>query len=245
MKGVQADYYFGTIVDVPDTSNSFNVQVNIPGVVENLTCYPLRCGSDEPKLGDLVVIRDLDPEYHSYFVYEKLNENDFTGMRCKGKMIDFTDKSLKIGIFDEGDFSDGEKPGNTSWIELDEDGKLDIVTEDDIYIQSGGSLKQTVEENLETAVEQNASITVGGHTTIDIQNGEDVFINGDVKVHINGNYSLFVSGELNIDATKITIGGQVLELKTSGAAPGPFNNFCTCVQAPGLKHGTNTILLKR
>ena len=50
MKGVQADYYFGTIVNVPDTSNSFEVQVNIPGVMENLTCFPLRCGSDEQVL---------------------------------------------------------------------------------------------------------------------------------------------------------------------------------------------------
>lgn len=244
MKGVQADYYFGTIVNVPDTSNSFEVQVNIPGVMENLTCFPLRCGSDEPKIGDLVIIRDLDPEYHSYFVYEKLNENSFTGMRCKGKMIDFTDESLKLGIFDEGDFSDGDKPGNTSWIELNEDGKLDVVTEDDIYVQSGGSIKTQVEEDFLTTIEQNASIEIGGHTKINIKNGEEVFINGDVKVNINGNYSLKVSGALDIDATTITIGGLFLKLKTPSGAPGPFNCLRNCVQG-GLSHGSDIILLKR
>ena len=244
MKGVQADYYFGTIVSVPNTSESFTVQVNIPGVMENLTCFPLRCGSDEPKIGDLVIIRDLDPEYHSYFVYEKLNENNFTGMRCKGKMIDFTDESVKIGIFDEGDFSDGDKPGNTSWIELKEDGDLDIVLEDDLYIQTDGSIKTVVEEDFLMTVEQDASIEIGGHTKINIKNGEEIIINGDVSVTVNGNYSLKVSGSLDIDATKITIGGQSMNIKTPAGTPGPFNSLCNCLQA-GLPHGSNTILLKR
>lgn len=244
MKGVQADYYFGTIVGVPDTSESFTVQVNIPGVMENLTCFPLRCGADEPKIGDLVIIRDLDPEYHSYFVYEKLNENNFTGMRCKGKMIDFTDESIKIGIFDEGDFSDSDRPGNTSWIELKEDGDLDIVLEDDLYVQTDGSIKTVVEEDFLLTVEQDTSIEIGGHTKINIKNGEEVVINGNVNVTINGDYSLKVSGNLDIDASKITIGGQSLNIKTPTGTPGPFNNLCNCLQA-GLIHGSNTILLKR
>lgn len=245
MKGVQAEYYFGTIVNVPDTSESFEVQVNIPGVIDNLTCFPLRCGSDEPKIGDLVVIRDLDPEYHSYFVYEKLNENNFTGMRCKGKMIDFTDESLKLGIFDEGDFSDGDKPSNTSWIELDEDGNLDIVTEDNIHIECGGSFENQVDENLKMTVEQDATIEIGGHTSINIKNGEDITINGNVSLTINGDYSLKVGGTLDIEATKINIGGMLLNVKTPEGTPGPFNKLCNCIKTPVFSHGTNTILLKR
>lgn len=244
MRGVQAEYYFGTIVNVPDTSESFTVQVNIPGVIENLTCYPLRCSTDEPKIGDLVIIRDLDPEYHSYFVYEKLNENNFTGIRCKGKMIDITDESIKIGIFDEGDFSDSDRPGNTSWIELDEDGKLEIMTEDNIHVQTEGSLSSYVGEDFKMTVEQNSSIEIGGHTKINIKGGEEVVINGDVSVTVNGNYSLKVSGELDIDASKITVGGQSMTIKTPTGTPGPFNNLCNCFQV-GLPHGSNTILLKR
>ena len=245
MKGVTQDCYFGTITDVPNSSESFTIKASIPNVIDNLTCYPLRGGTDEPKIGDLIIIRDLDPEYHSYFVYEKLNENNFTGMRCKGKMIDFTDESLKIGIFDEGDFSDKDKPGNTSWIELDEDGKLDIVTEDDIYVGCGGSLLNQVEEDFKMTVEQNASIEIGGHTSINVKNGEDITINGNVNLNINGNYSLKVSGTLDIDASCINISGMMLKVNTPEGSPGPFNSLCSCIKAPLLKHGSDTVFLKR
>lgn len=245
MKGVQAEFFFGTIVDVPNTSESFEIKANIPGVMENITCYPLRCGSDEPKIGDLIIIRDLDPDYHSYFVYEKLNENSFTGIRCKGKMIDFTDESVKLGIFDEGDFSDGETPGCTSWIELDEDGKLDVVTEDDIYVECGGSSLNLIKEDLKTTVDQNATIEIGGHTSINIKNGEDVVITGKVNLTIDGDYDLKVKGNLNVDASSITIGGQKLTIKTPIGTPGPFNSLCNCIKSPLLKHGSNSILLKR
>jgi hypothetical protein len=166
-------------------------------------------------------------------------------MRCKGKMIDFTDESLKLGIFDEGDFSDGDKPGNTSWIELDEDGNLDIVTEDNIHIECGGSFEQQVDENLKMTVEQNATIEIGGHTTINVKNGEDITINGNVSLTINGDYSLKVGGTLDIEATKINIGGMLLNVKTPEGSPGPFNKLCNCIKTPVLGHGTNTILLKR
>ena len=245
MKGVRAEYYFGTITDVPDSSESFVVKASIPGVMENLTCHPLRCGSDEPKIGDLVIIRDLDPEYHSYFVYEKLNENNFTGMRCKGKMIDFTDESLRIGIFDEGDFSDSDRPSNTSWIELDEDGNLDTVTEDNIYTECGGSMTTIVKEDQRISVEQNACIDIAGKATINIKNGEDVYINGKVNLIINGDYSLKVTGTLDIDATNIKIGGKTLKINTPPGSPGPFNNLCKCMKTPLLDHGTDSILLNR
>lgn len=245
MKGVQAEYYFGTITEVPDSSESFSVKVSIPGVMENLTCYPLRCGSDEPKIGDLVIIRDLDPSYHSYFVYEKLNENNFTGMRCKGKMIDFTDESLKLGIFDEGDFSDSDRPSNTSWIELDEDGNLDIVTEDNIYTECGADMTTYVKGDERIVVDQNACIDIAGKATINIKNGQDVYINGKVNLIINGDYSLKVSGTLDIDATNIKIGGKTLQVKTPTGSPGPFNNLCKCMKTPLLTHGTDKILLSR
>lgn len=245
MKGISAEYYLGTIVGVPDSSINFNVIANIPGVIENIVCYPLRCSNDEPKIGDLILIRDLDPEYHSYFVYEKLNENNFTGMRCKGKIIDFTDESLKLGIFDEGDFKDHEHPDSTSWIELDEEGHLDIVTEDDIYIETGGSLIGQVTEDLKFKVEQDAKIDIGGHTTIDLRNGEEVTVTGDVNFHINGNYSLTVGGELNIDAASINISGGKLKLNTPDAMRiKPFNSLCACMYT-GVPHGTDEIILSR
>ena len=244
MKGVHAEYFLGTVSAVPDTSSSFVIKANIPEVIDNVTCYPLRSNIDEPKIGDLVLIRDLDPEYHSYFVYEKVNENDFTGIRCKGKMIDITDESLKIGIFDEGDFKDNERPANTSWIELKEDGDLDIILEDDLFIQTAGSIKAVTEEDFLVTTEQNASIEIGGHTKINIKNGEEVAINGKVNVTINGDYSLKVTGNLDIDASKITIGGNTLTLKTPSASAGPFNWVCNCPYT-GIKHGMNTILLKR
>lgn len=245
MKGIQVDHYFGTIMEIPDSSGSFIIKANVPGVMENITCYPLRSNIDQPKIGDLILIRDLDPEYHSYFVYEKLNENSYTGIRCKGKQLNFTDDSLKLGIFDEGDYKDSEVPGCTSWIELKEDGDLDIVLEDDLLIQTEGSIKAVSEEDFLLTIEQNASIEIGGHTKINIKNGEEVTINGNVNVTINGDYRLKVTGTLDIDASTIKVGGQTLEIKTPDGLPGPFNNLCTCMNAPGIQHGRNVILLKR
>ena len=79
----------------------------------------------------MVVLLELDPTYKSYYLYEKLKENNFIGIRSRGKMIKMTKSELTIGIFDPtSEYNDKQEkdttPEPTSWIKIDKSGNINI-----------------------------------------------------------------------------------------------------------------------
>jgi hypothetical protein len=81
----------------------YQVEVDIPERGKGFKAFPLRGEVDEPRVGDVVVLRELYPEYHSYYLYEKLKENKFIGIRARGKKIKITKDEIEIGVYKDDD----------------------------------------------------------------------------------------------------------------------------------------------
>lgn len=148
------EYSIGTITKILDP-DLYTVEVDIPGRNQELRAFPKRGEVDEPRVGDVVVLLELDPTYKSYYLYEKLKENNFIGIRSRGKMIKMTESELTIGIFDPAsEYSDKQEkdttPEPTSWIKIDKSGNINIKTD--------GKLGLTVEGSAEVECKGSATI---------------------------------------------------------------------------------------
>ena len=106
-----ANYYLGVVTAVtPDDDDRIKndkewheVLIDIPGVIQGVTAFPFRDELDEPKINDKVLVLDVDPLYHSYFLYRKLKEDGFIGFRSSGKMVSITPDEIVLGVFGPDD----------------------------------------------------------------------------------------------------------------------------------------------
>lgn len=129
-------FYPGCVSKIIDPE-TYQIEVDIPGYIEGLKCFPWRGELDEPKVGDLVLVQELDSDFHSYALWRKLKEDKFIGIRSNGKMIDITPDSIVIGVFDKTkEYKDNEKPEVKTSIKLTNDGNIEISGEGDITIKS-------------------------------------------------------------------------------------------------------------
>ena len=184
-------YYSGTIVEIVDKV-LYEIKVDIPGLKTGVTAYPMRGEVDEPRVGDFVFLKCLDPVFQSYYLYHKIKENDFIGFRSNGKMVDITPDYIQVAIFNPSDeewndFSEntstdelgrevgGYRPEVTDWIRLDKDGNLDIYLRNNARIEISGNKTMHVVGNMDITVDGDTNITVEGSTTI---TSPDVVIKG-------------------------------------------------------------------
>jgi len=191
--------FIGVIAKVLD-QDLYKIEVDIPGKQERLKAFPFRGEVDEPRVGDVVFLRELDPIYHSYYLYEKLKENKFIGIRARGKKILMSEELIQIGIFPpdtsnsnenirfpdtlNGDWYDNKSeedptPSCTSWLQIDKGGNIDIEMEGagTMHISADHTVKIDGACSIEVA--NDANINVSGSTTLKSPNVE---INGNVTV---------------------------------------------------------------
>jgi hypothetical protein len=64
------DEFIGKIVKIVDP-DLYKIEVDIPGYNKNLPAFPKRGEVDEPRIGDVVILKELDPNYKSYYLWEK------------------------------------------------------------------------------------------------------------------------------------------------------------------------------
>ena len=223
-------YYTGTVVEIIDPV-LYQIKVDIPGIAVSVKAFPMRGELDEPRVGDFVLLKSLDPVFNSYYLYQKIKENDFIGIRSNGKIVDITPDYVMLGIFDPtieyNDRSENYRPdseGNgmvTDWIKLDKDGNLTI------------NLRANSNINIVT----DSSITIGGNSSIEV--GKDAVINVSGKTDIT-------CPEITVtSSSKITLtGGGSLETG-SGASCSPTSTggFCGIPVCPfsGAPHVGNMI----
>lgn len=131
--------FFGVISSVLD-QDLYTIEVDIPGENEKLKAFPKRGEVDEPRVGDVVYLTELDPLYHSYYLYEKLKENSFIGIRARGKIVKMNEDIIEIGIYDptvewkDDNSGNDNTPEPTSYIKIDKDGGINIYSEGNINI---------------------------------------------------------------------------------------------------------------
>ena len=189
------ELYVGKISKVLDL-DLYTVEVDIPGYNEALPAFPKRGEVDEPRVGDVVILTELDPLYKSYYLWEKLKENNFIGIRARGKVLKMSEEEVTLGIFDPGDTAWYDKndgadptPAPTSWIKVDKGGNIDINAEGNQKINITGDSEVTVGGNVKVEISGNANIKVSGDTKVECPN-VDINSSSSVKIHGGGTISL-------------------------------------------------------
>lgn len=213
--------YIGKISKVLDL-DLYTIEVDIPGYNEALPAFPKRGEVDEPRVGDVVLLTELDPVYKSYYLWEKLKENGFIGIRARGKVLKMSEEEVTLGIFDPSDTAwydknDGSDPtpAPTSWIKVDSGGNIDINAE--------GNEKVVITGNAEVEVSGDVKITVSGGAKIEVSGDTEVTC-PNVKVNASGEVFLTGGGTL-----KTSPGASVSPTGTGGFAA---MKFCCFTGAP-------------
>lgn len=245
--------YFGVISKIIDP-DLYTIEVEIPGENTELKAFPKRGEVDEPRVGDPVWLEEIDPLYHSYYLYEKLKENNFIGIRSRGKVMKITADEIRIGIFDPEDNDWYDKndgvdptPETTSWLKIDKDGNIEI--------EAGGNQKIHIAGNSETTIDGDHKLTVGGNSNIEVSGDASVKVSGNTKIESSGNCDVKASGNMNCEASgNMTVKGSNVKVEgsmvqvTGGnfqangtAAPsgsGPFCGIPACIFS-GVPHVGN------
>lgn len=207
----QDQYFTGTVVEVIDPV-LYQIKVDIPGIAIGVPAFPMRGEIDEPRVGDFVLLRSLDPVFKSYYLYQKIKENNFIGFRSNGKMVDITPDYVTVAIYDPGtEYNDSVKdetfrPEPTDWIKLDKEG------------------------NLEVNLRADANITITGSSSIKINTDNKVEVGGNSEISVSGNSNINVSGSTKLTCPDVTITGGKLTMKgkSNTDLSGPFNAIPTC-----------------
>ena len=212
-------YYTGTITEIVDPL-LYVIKADIPGNKTGITAFPMRGEVDEPRVGDFVFLKCFDPVFQSYYIYQKIKENDFIGFRSRGKMVDITPEYIQIATFDPdnnewNDFSEntntdglgrevgGYRQGMQDWVRLDKNGNLNVYLRNNAKIDISGS------ENI--TIQGNVTLKVNGKTTVQSQN-----------IEIKGPSTLKFNGTCTPVADSNVTGGPFVVDKTFGTPGQPI-----------------------
>lgn len=204
IKTIKPDFYIGVITGFKEESEKeeFIITADIPGIIQDIVAYPFGAMIDEPKIGDAILLCNLDPIYNSYYIYQKLKESNFIGFRASGKMVDITPDTITLGIFDpEVEYKDNERPEFTSKIFIDKDNNVTI---------EGENLNITINSdcNIQT---NNCKIKADGDCIIE---------SGSCNLKAD---NIEINGSTVIKGTDLTVGGTA-----TPTSKGPFCAIPVC-----------------
>lgn len=216
-----ANYYLGVVTAVtPDDDDRIKnekewheVLIDIPGVIQGVTAFPFRDELDEPKINDKVLVLDVDPLYHSYFLYRKLKEDGFIGFRSSGKMVSITPDEIILGVFgpDDNDeypeYAEDEIPNcdpgddgsgdGFAYIKLTKTGDIDIRTKgkNSIIIAGDDGSDITIKKSSKVLIEESSEVTIKKDSTVTIEGNSDITVKGDTTLNCDGNVAINGGGQ--------------------------------------------------
>ena len=214
------EIYIGTIVKIVDP-DLYTVEVDIPGYNQNLPAFPSRGEVDEPRVGDVVELLEFDPQFKSYYIWRKLKENNFIGIRSRGKVLRFSADEISLGIFDPSDTGWYDKndgvdptPKPTTWIKIDKDGNIDIVA--------------TGKEMI--SIKGDCTVSIGGNASLDVKGNAFLKVGGDTKIETSGKTNIKSSGDAVVESPNVSITGGNLTVNgtASPTGSGPFCGIPVC-----------------
>ena len=244
----QANYYIGVVVAVSKDDDDrlknekewHEILVDIPGIIQKVPAFPFRDELDEPKLNDKVLVLDVDPLYHSYFLYRKVKEDGFIGFRSSGKMVSITPDEIVIGVFGPDDnneypeYKEDEIPDcdpesdGFAYVKMDKSGNIEIKTKGKNTITILGDKDEDGNDvNDSDAVV--STINIKKSSEVNIDSNSTVNIEKDSKINVKGNTILTCEGNISLlhdkssDAATSLEGGVVFgeelqnQLKTLNA----------------------------
>lgn len=180
-------YYLGVVKNIIEedgiTKEYGIIEADIPGVIQGIRAFPKRNELNEPKPGDAILLLCLDPILNSYWIYEKIKENDFIGIRAAGKMIDITPDYISIGIFNkDSEYKEDERPEMKTYVKLDSEGNLEIKTSGNTSIEVKGNTN--IETSGTTDIKSNGACTIDS-PDVKVTGGK-LTVNGQAGANPNG-----------------------------------------------------------
>lgn len=164
-----ANYFLGTITEVLDP-DIYHIKADIPGLAREVEAYPIRGELDEPRVGDQILVRDIDPIFHSFYLYSEIKEDKFIGIRSRGKMIQFTEDELNISIFNSEETyetSEDEIPKEIkAFVKIKKDGNIEISNKD----SDSGKVEVNIKDSTSIDIGSTFTISVTGNATISSPN---------------------------------------------------------------------------
>lgn len=238
--------FTGTITEIIDPV-LYQIKVNIPGIATDILAFPMRGEIDEPRVGDFVLLRSLDPIFNSYFLYQRLKENDHIGFRSNGKMVDITPDYITIGIFDPSiEYNDVSQEGKyrpevTDWIKLDKDGNLDINLRTNSTIKILGDSGIEISGKSDIKVTGDSNVILGANSKVDISGNSEIKVGGNCDLDVSGNTTV-KSPSITVNGSNVTVTGGTLVVKGNSSTDmsGPFNCLKSCVFS-GVPHSGSTV----
>lgn len=220
-----ANYYLGTVLEVLDP-DLYKIKIDLPGLSKEAEAFPMRGELDEPRPGDQVLVRDIDPIYHSFYLYSKLKDDSFIGFRSRGKMIQITEEEINVSIFDPGEAyeeNEGEIPSEIkAFIKITKEGDIEVSNRD----SDSGKITINVKDEVNANIGGKFTIAVTGDATITSPN-----------ITIDGTSSI------KVDSPDVTITGGMLTTRGS-VAPQGTGPFCAIPICPltGAPHIGNKVM---
>lgn len=237
------DTFFGVVSRILD-QDLYHIEVDVPGEDIKLRSFPKRGEVDEPRVGDVVLITEFDPLYHSFSLYEKLKENDFIGIRARGKKVWMNEEFIQIGIYPLDSNNDAKlgvkdktslvtnnewyddksgknpTPDCTSWVKIDKSGNIEIEME--------GAGKMHITADHEVKVDGNLKVEIGGNAEIKVDGNCDV---KSPNIKVDG-------AQVQITGGQLTTNGSVAPQGTGAYCGIPFCVFSGCPQSGPIVSGT-------
>lgn len=217
----KAAYYLGTVVGIDEENKElWKITVDIPGVIKSVPALPVRNQLDEPKVGDVVLLRCLDDHFGSLYLWEKLKEDAFIGFRSAGKEVNITPDFITVGIYDiETEYTDDVIPEPTTYVKIDKEGNIEVKAGNEL---GDGKITIIAAGDISIETEGNTNIKTTGDTKLTTEN-----------VNVEATSSATVtSKEVTITGGKLTVKGTA---KPEGS--GPFCAIPVCAMTGAMQTG--------
>lgn len=125
----------GRVSKVVD-KKKFIIKATISGLVEDIIAYPIE-GSDEPEVGEEVVLFGLETVFGFSYLYKKMRLFDFTRFKFGDSVIQLTENGIAIQTKNGKDIlihSNGD-------IDVESDATINIKGKSNISVTSETSIK--------------------------------------------------------------------------------------------------------
>ena len=208
-----AQYYVGTVKEVLNTL-TYEILLDMPGIISGARGVPFRGEIDEPQEGNLILCLSLDPRNNSLFLFQKLKENDFIGFRSNGKMVNITPDYIDVCVYSKNlKYPDGYVPSGDDVLS-----NIRISSSGEIQVNSATEIKITSDSGVQISTGQ-CKVTATDTLSLEAP-----------KIKIKGN--------IDMSGGKLTASGVC-----GTSSSGPFNRIGVCPYT-GLPHGFGTCILK-
>lgn len=165
------DIMLGTVSSIVD-SNKFVIKFTTKEVIENAIAYPIQ-NSDEPNIGDPIVLYQLETFYGYSYLWQKLRLKDFTRLKLGNSVINITEEGIDIQA----------SSGN------------------EVYIESSGDMTVLCRSNTTMHVNETADVTVVGDLNLNV--GGNIKVTGCKSIEVPAGGTVNATGSGPFNAIKV------------------------------------------